>query len=292
MKSLLSIIFVIFFMICTTLFSQSYLPLEKDNQWYFEYGSCSGSPVTGDCTESNVVSNITADSIMSDGNVYYKVNGINIGFYEWFRSDSTWIYAYNEQENTEVPIFNLKSEINEEFRYGDSQDQITVLKNRDSTVLFDETVEVMEFHLFTGLDISNEFIFSSKFGFIKYDNIGLGGWSYRNLIGCLIDDTSYGVTTSVNEYSNYLPNQVELHQNFPNPFNPVTTITFGIPKSESVKIKVYDILGNELSTLVDNYFPAGVHKVEFNGTNLSSGTYIYRIETNNKTISKKLILLK
>jgi len=84
-----------------------------------------------------------------------------------------------------------------------------------------------------------------------------------------------------------------LSQNFPNPFNPSTNILFSIPSAQVVSLKVYDILGNEVSNLVNNEkLTAGEYKVDFNGASLSSGIYYYSLKTENFADTKKMILVK
>ena len=91
---------------------------------------------------------------------------------------------------------------------------------------------------------------------------------------------------------NLLPNKFELSQNYPNPFNPSTIIKYVIPQSEHVTLKVYDELGNEVRTLVNGNRSAGQYNVEFNGSNLASGIYFYKISAGNYSAVKKLMLLK
>ena len=83
-----------------------------------------------------------------------------------------------------------------------------------------------------------------------------------------------------------------LDQNYPNPFNPSTVITFSLPTSENVSLKVYDILGREVSTLVNKWMRAGNHTVSFNGSKLSSGMYVYRLTTGGMSLVKKMLLQK
>ena len=83
-----------------------------------------------------------------------------------------------------------------------------------------------------------------------------------------------------------------LSQNYPNPFNPVTTINYSIPKQSYVKIIVYDILGKEVVTLVNEEKLAGNYKTNFDGSNLTSGVYFYRLEAGEFSKTRKLILLK
>ena len=87
-------------------------------------------------------------------------------------------------------------------------------------------------------------------------------------------------------------NDYGLAQNYPNPFNPTTVINYQIPKDGMVTINVYDILGNVVKTLVNEYKQSGRYNVTFNGSNLSSGVYLYTIKSNNFTATKKLLLLK
>jgi photosystem II stability/assembly factor-like uncharacterized protein len=89
-----------------------------------------------------------------------------------------------------------------------------------------------------------------------------------------------------------VPDKFELHQNFPNPFNPSTKIKFDIPKQSLTKIKVFDILGREAATLVNEDLKAGKYEVEFNAGNYSSGVYFYKIEAGNYKEVKKMILVK
>jgi hypothetical protein len=86
--------------------------------------------------------------------------------------------------------------------------------------------------------------------------------------------------------------EFELSQNFPNPFNPNTTIRYQIPKSGNVTLKIYDVLGAEVTTLVNEEKVAGKYEVSFNASKLASGVYIYRIQAGDFISSKKMILLK
>jgi photosystem II stability/assembly factor-like uncharacterized protein len=92
--------------------------------------------------------------------------------------------------------------------------------------------------------------------------------------------------------SNEIPEKFSLSQNYPNPFNPSTKIVFQIANFGFVSLKVYDVLGNDVATLVDKYKPAGYYEVEFNASNLSSGLYFYQLKAGILSESKKMILIK
>lgn len=89
-----------------------------------------------------------------------------------------------------------------------------------------------------------------------------------------------------------LADDYQLMQNYPNPFNPVTSISFSIPQAGLVKLSVYDILGNEIEILVDDYLGAGNYTTSFNAKSLASGVYIYRIQTENFVKAKQMLLIK
>jgi len=89
-----------------------------------------------------------------------------------------------------------------------------------------------------------------------------------------------------------IPVKFELGQNFPNPFNPVTTIKYSVPKQAFVVIKIYDILGREVKILVNDMRIAGNYEIDFNASHLASGVYFYKIKSGDFTDVKKLVLLK
>jgi subtilisin-like proprotein convertase family protein len=89
-----------------------------------------------------------------------------------------------------------------------------------------------------------------------------------------------------------IPNYYSLGQNYPNPFNPVTNIKFSIPQSQDVKLVVFDILGREVATLVNEYKTSGVYQVDFDASHLASGVYFYSLQTPNFTQTKRMLLVK
>ena len=108
-----------------------------------------------------------------------------------------------------------------------------------------------------------------------------GFWSmyYQNIISKVEDDDIF-------------PNQFMLEQNYPNPFNPSTIIKFGIPERANVVIKIYDILGSEVITLINQEMDIGWYEVQFNASNYSSGIYIYRMQAGNYISTKKMLMVK
>ena len=88
------------------------------------------------------------------------------------------------------------------------------------------------------------------------------------------------------------PVEFALEQNYPNPFNPATTINYSIPEAGNVEMKVYDILGNEVATLVNEVKAPGNYSAMFDASSLASGIYIYTLRANNFVQTKKMMLMK
>jgi hypothetical protein len=101
-----------------------------------------------------------------------------------------------------------------------------------------------------------------------------------------------GTVTDVEEESSAIPEEFLLEQNFPNPFNPVTKISWQSPVSGWQTLKIYDVLGSEVATLVNEFKTAGQYEVDFDASRLSSGVYFYRIEAGEFSAVKKMIHLK
>ena len=105
-------------------------------------------------------------------------------------------------------------------------------------------------------------------------------------IGC------YEFTNATTVEEENIPESFQLFQNYPNPFNPTTTLSFVIGYSSFVSLKVYDVLGNEIATLVDEEKTAGKYEVSFNSTELPSGVYIYQLNSGNYIQTRKMVILK
>jgi len=137
--------------------------------------------------------------------------------------------------------------------------------------------------------------------FIDKD-IESGSYSYR--LKQIDIDGSYSYSNIVEVACNLQPITFELYQNYPNPFNPTTTIKYSIPAEVNplpggargglnVTLKIFDILGNEIATLINEQQRPGNYEVEFDGSKLSSGVYFYRLQTDGGiNLTKKFVLLK
>jgi hypothetical protein len=125
--------------------------------------------------------------------------------------------------------------------------------------------------------------------------VPVGYWQYRlkqvDLDGTehFTEPVSVTVVTTVEEVTS---SHFSLHQNFPNPFNPTTSLSFVIPHSSLVRLKVFDVLGREVATIVDEFLSEGTYTRRFTARNLPSGVYTYQMKAGNFIATKRMIVLK
>jgi len=124
---------------------------------------------------------------------------------------------------------------------------------------------------------------------VSFIDANTGTASGRN--GTILRTTNGGVTF-VNQISSEIPERFSLYQNYPNPFNPSTNIRYTLPKNSFVSLKVYDVLGKEIATLVNESLSPGTYEATFDAAKYSSGIYFYKLTTNDFSDVKKMVLIK
>jgi hypothetical protein len=220
--------------------------------------------------------------LRSDSNKIYKYENINdcdsleYIYYDFSRSDSSiWSICPTYYANFRgvfsdklyyIELANIITEV-KTFNYVNASSQDTVWAPMSSPTT--ETIA-------KGIGIISE---------MNWD------FAYFKLYGMRINGKVYGKFTSIVNRKKTVKG-FALYQNYPNPFNPSSTIKFAIPKSENVTIKLFDILGREVDTIVNEYKNAGTYEIIFNGIGLSSGIYFYRIYAGEHFGTKEMILLK
>jgi len=151
------------------------------------------------------------------------------------------------------------------------------------------TIKLLNIRNYGGL-LDKEQIWSEEFGKLSDDH---GEGFTDNLMGCIIDNVLYGDTTVTGvEEDEINVFDYSLSQNYPNPFNSTTTIEYALSEPSNVTLKVYDILGREVATLVNEFKPEGRYTILFDGPSLSSGIYFYQIQAGNFILAKKFVLAK
>lgn len=284
---------VCFFLVNSS--AQEYYPLQIGNRWdYKRTFSEPGHPSVID-TFSVEVEN---DSVFNNGKTYYILNRYDLAEGKILRADSSYIIYYDENEFDEDTLFRFNAEVGDYWFVDFGITFIVDLMSIDAITFFEFQTTVYEFKL-DGL-IQSFVWLSYKFGPIQYYSPGEPpGTSSTSilLLGCKIDSIQYGNPVSVNPEPLSL-NEYFLSQNYPNPFNPSTKIRFTIPVTLSevegsvVTLKIYDVLGNEIVTLVNEEKPSGEYDVQFNGTGLTSGVYFYQLKAGNYIETKKMVLLR
>jgi hypothetical protein len=242
---------------------------------------------------------VLTDTLMPNGEVYKKIYDSRIGTlqpFRYLRIDSTTgciykYYPYGNYNNNELLRDSLKMMEGDSFIAEDGYTIICTLV--DTIDLFSENRLRKHFY----------FPLIPIYGEHKYVN-GIGEtyrWEhsepivnvdiYSELTYAKINGEEFG------QLVNYSNNKIEVYsytlgQNYPNPFNPTSIIKYQIPELSFVTLKVYDVLGNEITTLVNKETPAGNYEVEVNGTGLPSGVYFYQLKAGRFVETKKMVLLK
>jgi photosystem II stability/assembly factor-like uncharacterized protein len=170
-----------------------------------------------------------------------------------------------------VPVSTLTKNDNDDIFAGTESDGVYILK-KDSIIWSPANSGL------TNLTISDLLI-------------DLDGFVYAGTNGSGVF-ISYNSTTGLQEETNIVPTSEALLSNYPNPFNPLTIIGFRLSRASNITLKIFDLLGNEISTLIDEYRIAGTHEFEFNASGLTSGVYFYQLKAGDYADTKKMILLK
>ncbi len=175
-------------------------------------------------------------------------------------------------------------------------------------------VDKIEYNVNTGqllmVQQSNRFdddmnsIYEERIRFLNFDedltsgiyiNVPSSGTFYDAIttFSAILPSNSDSMGTSTENPLNELPGKISLYQNYPNPFNPSTVISYQLPVNSEVSLKVFDMLGREVASLIDGKrMSAGMHSLTFDAGNLSSGMYIYRLQAGNQVFTRKLTLIK
>ncbi|MCP9291418.1 T9SS type A sorting domain-containing protein [Gracilimonas sediminicola] len=228
---------------------------------------------------------------------YWRVRGIfEEGLGEW---SSTWSFTTGPTSSfPKIPILHLPGNeamdtdliLNLKWFPDDQQKKYGLAVNYDVEVSTDAGFAELHTHFEevedTTVTIQDLAENTQYYWRVRGNNeYGTGEWS-----------ESWSFTTKLltsSEVESGIPDEFALRQNYPNPFNPSTIIRYDLPKSVSIDLRVFDMLGREVATLVDeNNKPAGSYSVNFNAANLSSGMYIYRLKAGSIVLTKKLTLIK
>jgi len=278
---------LLIFVICVLIqhaFSQVYYPLVKGNQWDYSYSSS---------FESSFFSIVvTGDTILSNGKKYaIKMQENNVGqvsfdSYERFSNDTVYRY-YNSNDQVRWVFFNRDTTYHiSGFTYTKKTDTVNInghyLRrwlngyNSTSTVNFNGTV------------------FIDSIGYFEtyhYSELPRGTTCVAAITKNIIFGKPVKTTLDIQQKHDPIADDYLL-QNYPNPFNPTTTISYSILKQSIVSLKIYNYLGQEIISLINENKNAGTYSIIWNASNYTSGIYFYRIQTDKYIQTKKMLLLK
>jgi hypothetical protein len=211
----------------------------------------------------------------------------------WMRlqsSLSVWVSIIEDSVTIPVELNNFAANVNDGkvFLSWQTSSEINnrgFYVERRNMSLTEEENEWIEIGFIEGRGNSTERNFYQFEDYPLYD----GTYHYR------LRQIDYDGTS---EYSNevevnlFTVKEFELGQNYPNPFNPSTTISFQLPEASYITLKVFDALGTEVATIADGKYPSGVHEVNFDAKDLSSGLYMYRIVSGSNELTRKMMVVK
>jgi hypothetical protein len=269
-------------------------PLEVGNRWDFIESWWDGS---GNSDADTIVYRVILDTLLQNGKTYFKVLPESVSLFKnLIRADSVGVYYYDTVCDTEWLFYSYDLPVGQFIQVPehicDTTNSPLMYKTSEATTyLFGNNVNTMTFAYEGGIDNFYGIKITREFGFISWNSSSIFENYYKTLIGCELSDIVYGTLTEVSAETEKL-NRYSLKQNYPNPFNPITMISWQSPQSGRQTLKVYNILGKEVATLVNEFRSAGNYEVNFDAGNLSSGVYFYKLLAGSFVETKKMILMK
>jgi hypothetical protein len=261
--------------------AQNWFPLEIGNRWDFYYWTqCPGGYGMND----TLIIEVIGDTSFQTSKNYFILSTEIYGS-KFILNDNDSLFIFNTDGSFDCLVFAFNQSINS-FYSSCKYDSVFFLDTTINMVFGVNDIQQNQGTFFTANT------FSKKFGLI--DHFYLDGLceNYLHLNGCVIGGITYGELLSNTENFVNSISGFSLSQNYPNPFNPSTSIQYAISNRQFVTLKVYDVLGKEVATLVNEEKPAGNYNIEFYGSNLASGIYYYQLRAGEFVEVKKMILLK
>ncbi len=276
-----------------TTLGDKYFPLQIGNTW--QYSCYSTTPYDTMYNENCFIKSIVGDTLAPNGYIYYVIQRDTI-----IDTHSIWV-RYDSNTDRIMVYDTLWNCTNNEYVYVDFMS----LKGGYwiyNCADFTEVEKRLQYYNFADsvLSIISVMPNGSEGGYILAEDIGFVGDYYNlagyvseyELVACTINGKQYGSYVGVNENSFSFPDQIILHQNYPNPFNPLTTIRYELPRQIHVRLAIFDLLGREVAVLVDAVKEPGINEVVWDAGDLASGIYFYRLQTETRMITEKMVLLK
>ncbi|MFA7361939.1 MAG: T9SS type A sorting domain-containing protein, partial [Candidatus Kapaibacterium sp.] len=287
--------------------SGDFFPLQIGNKFIYQFNRYNYWTGGGSSSTSGKRVMLITDTTTYNGKKYYLCSGIPNIASGWLRVDTVTksLYAYSASNSCPYYYYEtlvdslgmtstgIENSCHGYYCYGVSP--VLFFNTVSNQIHFDNLV--MDNNVLT---TETHRYYHKKFGFRTYSSsyhFGTSGGSESySLRGCIINGIAYGDTAGIlvdiNNIMTNVPNSYSLGQNFPNPFNPNTVICYQLPVVSDVSIKIYDVQGREVRTLVNERMNAGTYETTFDGSGLNSGVYFYQMRAGDFRESRRMILLK
>jgi hypothetical protein len=260
-------------------------PLSIGNKW--EYWDAYPPPQMYAWTTT-----VVGDTLMPNAR-QYRILRADMGWgQEYQRISGQIVYAYRPFYSSEHILFDFSRGVGDTVCIvpGTWDSILTTVAFDYRTNVFGRVLRVKGFY---------ERAFKSSMYVIRTvaDSIGLLRLTYEpgeggQAVGAIIKGVQYGHITDVKPYALGLPSQPVLRQNFPNPFNPSTTLQYSLPRTSHVTLKVLDVLGEEIQTLINEQREAGDHSVNWTPTHIGTGVYFYTLMAGGIVETKRMVFIK
>ncbi|MBT8379705.1 MAG: T9SS type A sorting domain-containing protein [Ignavibacteria bacterium] len=246
----------------------------------------------GELDTTYFTAEVIGDTILNNGKNYSVISPRDLIRGIFIRADSSSVYYYDENEQEEDTLFKLDANVGDIWYTDFDWIFIVELEKKDTIIFLGHLTETLRFKL-DGLALG-WITLSNIFGPITSTDWGDppgNTQTFTFTYHCIINEKIFGepLLAPINIA---ILHKFDLEQNYPNPFNPTTKIKYQIPESSFVKLKVYDVIGNEIATLVNEKKLAGTYEIEFYGTGLPSGIYFYQLKAGNFIETNKMLMLK
>jgi len=294
MKNVMKLFVCMFVFTSMQLHAQGNYPLEIGNWWDFWVIVTTLPPVPA------YVTRVDRDTVMSNGMVYRVLEGGDSAWWspKFLRQQGSVVREYRTEIGAEFVLCDFSALVGDTVeirRYPTGDSSTVILMYAGYSNVFGRSRFTQRYKevFFSTPWYPNSWEVVDSIGLY---HMGIGGYPpsfgdiFFFLYGAVIRGVPIG-TVSV-DVSETHPQNFVLYQNYPNPFNPSTTLSFSVPYSSFVTLKVYNVFGQEVATLVNEVKAPGEYRIDFHASNLPTGVYLYRLASGHFTQSKKMLLLK
>jgi hypothetical protein len=267
-----------------TVFSQGVYPLQPGNRW--EYWDCQ-------FTFQVRTIQVGSDTILSNGHSYATLLWSPGGSLSFMRQVGSMVYTRAASDSTETLSYDFSKTVGDtvavHYRNGDTT-VVTVAYDRFRSIFGRMLRQWGFWEQWRGSSLYMLVEVTDSLG-QTFESVEAGQYDIC-LRGADINGIRYGTISGASEEGAQVPDATTLTQNYPNPFNPTTVIRYGLPHAARVSVAVFNVLGQQVAVVEEGMRDAGYHDVTFDGKNMASGVYLYRLQAGEFVQTRKLVLMK